>query len=136
MERHNTACRRGWFCSFMHEIQHHSENGKYHSSFGIAAMVALRINPLDRKTNNVPRKSSSNYSVPTGKMTWANVVGQKHVWDKPGLLRNTWWCFIFMDIWNLVVSDIKTSLLSVDSWGWWIWIIYKYLLKIWFVQSS
>lgn len=80
----------------MHELQHHSENGKYHSSFGIAAMVALGISPLDRKTNNVPRKSSSNYSVPTGETTWANVVGQsmgeisQGFSETPGDVSSSW----------------------------------------------
>ena len=64
--------------------------------------------------------------------TWTNVVGHKHVWHKPGLLRNTWWGFIFTDIWKLVVSYIKTLFLFVDSWGWWALIFHKYLVKIWF----
>ena len=59
--------------------------------------------------------------------TWAKVIGQKHVQDKVGILENT--CFVFMDIGNLIVSDIKVSFLSVDSGVWWTLILHKYLVK-------
>lgn len=81
---------------FLYETWHYSENGKYYSSFGIAAMVALGISPLERNTNNVLMKSGSNYIVPTKEMTWASVVGQslceisQGFSETPGNISSSW----------------------------------------------